>query len=270
MSKGKKIFISLDIEGVAGIAHWNESKEDKKDYNYFCEQMTLEAVAAAEGAVQGGAVEILVKDAHNSARNINPRRFPQCATFHRGWSGHPFCMMDGIDATFDGAVMVGYHARSNSLGSPLAHTMSTRLEIFINGKPMSEFAINDMTAAYVGVPTVFVSGDAFLCDEIQAQNPAIHTVATQTGQGDATLSLHPDKVIAMIRQGVEKAVAACSKSQVKPLPEAFELRIKCFDGPKAYARSFYPGARLENFNEIVLDTKDYFEILRALQFMTMS
>ena len=74
-----KVYITADIEGVTGMAHWDETYKDKPDYKEFQEQMTDEVVAACEGALAAGATEILVKDAHDSARNILASRLPEQA-----------------------------------------------------------------------------------------------------------------------------------------------------------------------------------------------
>ena len=45
-----KLFISADIEGTSGIAHWNETERTiPHDYDYFAGQMTREVTAACEG-----------------------------------------------------------------------------------------------------------------------------------------------------------------------------------------------------------------------------
>ena len=88
-----KIYISADIEGVTGVTHWDETDLTKGEYNQFREQMTAEVVAACEGALEAGATEIWVKDAHDSARNIIAAKLPQAAKLIRGWSGHPFIMV---------------------------------------------------------------------------------------------------------------------------------------------------------------------------------
>ena len=79
-----KVYISVDIEGAAGITHWDEARKTHADYPEFREEMTREAVAACEGAMAAGAREILIKDAHGSGRNILAARLPECARIVRG------------------------------------------------------------------------------------------------------------------------------------------------------------------------------------------
>lgn len=72
-----KVFISADIEGVAGIVHRNECNKAKPDYQKFAEQMTLEVKAACEGAFNAGVKEIWIKDAHGSGRNVDHNLLPE-------------------------------------------------------------------------------------------------------------------------------------------------------------------------------------------------
>ena len=95
-----KIYISADIEGTTGITDWEEAGKGHPTYQEFRERMTEEVVAACEGAIEAGAKEILIKDAHDSGRNIIAGRLPDCAKLIRGWSGHPFSMVQELDESF--------------------------------------------------------------------------------------------------------------------------------------------------------------------------
>jgi D-aminopeptidase len=80
-----KAYISADIEGITGTTHWDEATKSKPDFREFQEQMTAKVAAAYEGALRAGATEILVKDAHASARNILAAKLPREARLVRGW-----------------------------------------------------------------------------------------------------------------------------------------------------------------------------------------
>ena len=43
-----KVYISVDIEGCAGITHWDEANKAHADYPEFREQMTRECLAAID------------------------------------------------------------------------------------------------------------------------------------------------------------------------------------------------------------------------------
>ena len=56
------------------------------DYAPYQKQMSREVAAACRGALSAGAEGVLVKDAHDSARNIDPTVLPRGARIHRAWS----------------------------------------------------------------------------------------------------------------------------------------------------------------------------------------
>jgi D-amino peptidase len=122
-----KVFISADIEGTAGIADWDEALKERPDYQEFRELMTAEVAAACEGAKAAGAEEILIKDAHQTGRNLIVSKLPDHAGIVRGWGGHPHVMMFGLDKSFDAALFTGYHAKAGVEANPLAHTMNDRI-----------------------------------------------------------------------------------------------------------------------------------------------
>lgn len=152
-----KIFISADIEGTAGIAAWPETELSAADSAYFRRQMSREVAAACRGALEAGVDEILVKDAHDSARNIDPAELPEQASILRGWARNPYVMMAGLDESFAGAFYTGYHSGAGSDGNPLSHTMNLQNNyVLINGVKASELYLNMLSASYLGVPSLLV------------------------------------------------------------------------------------------------------------------
>ena len=155
-----RIFLSADIEGTCGIAHWAETELGKPDYEPFRRQMTREVAAACEGAFAAGCEDLLIKDAHDSARNLIPAELPERVSIFRGWGSDIHSMMSGIDASFSGAIFTGYHSSSNTDASPLCHTMNLdNVSIRINGIQASELVINTFAAALYDVPVLLVTGD---------------------------------------------------------------------------------------------------------------
>ena len=62
------------------------------------------AYPEAKAAHEAGADEIVVKDGHGDASNIDPLKMPEYVTLIRGKSGHPYNMMYGIDDSYDGVL----------------------------------------------------------------------------------------------------------------------------------------------------------------------
>ncbi len=264
-----KVYISADIEGVTGVTHWDETDIGKPGYEASRSQMAAEVRAACEGAAKAGAREILVKDAHDTGRNLTPADIPTGARLLRGWSGHPLAMVEELDRSFTGLVLVGYHAPAGSAGSPLAHSMALRLHALeINGQPASELRLAVYSAAYVGVPVLFVSGDEETCAEAHRLNPRIGSLAVKRGVGGATVSLDAERAVAGIRDGVTASLAGDLQLCRISLPNRFAVEVTYRDHPSAYRASLYPGASLRGARTVALETPDFMEVLRFLLFVT--
>jgi len=263
-----KIYISADIEGITGIAHWDETEKSKSDYQKFSKQMTEEVNAACEGAINAGAEEIWVKDAHDSGRNIIAADLPQNIKLIRGWSGHPFLMVQELDESFDALIMIGYHSFSSSNANPLSHTMSSATFNYIklNEKLASEFLIHSYAAATVGVPVVFLSGDEGLCKEVNTINENIQTVAVNKGIGNSVISIHPQLAIKKIKEGVKSILKGdINKCKIK-LPDYFKMELSFKNHAKAFKTSFYPGVKQISSTNVVFESDNYFEVLRMFSF----
>jgi D-amino peptidase len=264
-----KVFISADIEGITGVTDWNETELGHAEYEAARQQMTAEVAAACEGALYAGASEVWVKDSHDSARNLIAARLPKETRLVRGWSGHPFMMLQGLDDTFQAVMQVGYHSGAGAGRSPLEHTLTGNVwRIHLNGRSVSEFYIDACTAAYVGVPLVFISGDQGICDEAGTLNPHITTVAVKQGIGNATVSIHPDVAVSRIRDGVAQALSGELNLCRLNLPGKFTLQIEYRRQAHATQWSYFPGVQRVDATTIQLETTDYFDVLRLLSFAT--
>lgn len=243
-----KIFISADIEGVSGITSWEATRYGGKGYEAACRQMSLETAAACRGALSCG-YEVVVKDGHEDAMNIDHTLLPKEAQLICGWTCSPLSMLGGLDDTFDGVIYIGYHSGAWTDTSPLKHTCEDHVYNWfkINGEFASEFTINSGVADQMGVPSLFLSGDAGICRAAEKEYPGIVTVPTKRGLGDATWNLHPEKV-------VEDIEAAVSNVLSKPLPPAHPLAdtynmTVCYkEFQKAMSASWFPGVeKIDDF-----------------------
>lgn len=264
-----KIFLSADIEGTAGIVHWDEAERGHPDWAEFRALMTEEVVAACEGARAAGATEVLVKDAHDSGRNLILDRLPPYARVARAWSGHPDSMMFGLGPDFAAALCTGYHGSGGSEGNPLAHTTTLRISrLLLNGALASEFTVNALCAARYGVPVAFLAGDAEICAEARAMIPGIGTVETLQGFGRASISLAPQGARAAIREGVQAALSRDLSGQVARGAPEYEVVIEFANPTDAWRGSWYPGVRQHGPRALAFAARDFFEIQRALRFLT--
>lgn len=263
-----KIFISADMEGITSTIKWEECESKEKFYTDFTAQMTNEVVAACEGAIAAGADEIVIKDAHDGATNIDITKLPECVKLIKGWSGHPYSMVQGIDNSFDAVMFVGYHSAAGKDGNPLSHTMSgTPLYIKVNEEYASEFTLYSYAAAYEGVPSVFLSGDKMLCEDGTKNHPGLFTVAVKEGLGSSAICISTQKSLKLIRENAEKSLKQDLEKAKINLPENFKVEICFKEHTYANKMSYYPGMKKLNSNTLLFETNDYFEILRMVRFV---
>ena len=262
-----RIFLSCDIEGTCGIAHWDETEKGKPDYARFAAQMSREAAAACEGALEGGAMELFVRDAHDSARNLDPAALPEQARVMRGWGRDPYAMMSGLTSAYGGVMFTGYHSACGWAGNPLSHTMNTRnVYVKINGETMSELMMNSLTAAMMGVPVLMVTGDKMLCDWFRKKVPAALAVPVSEGVGNGSISIHPDKAVKLIRETARKAMTLDREACQYPMPERFEVEICYRQHFDARGASWYPGMRQVDDRTVAYAARDWMDVLTMFHF----
>lgn len=263
-----KVFISADIEGTCGIADWNETRKEHPDYSYFCREMSEETAIVCQAAFDSGTVEeIIVRDAHGTARNIIPDMLPKGTKILRGWEGTPGNMMTGVE-TCDAVVMIGYHSGAGMAGTPLAHTKNREnYQIRINGEIASEFMINAYHAAYYHIPVLMISGDEMICREAGRWIPSIGQVAVNKGMGGAVLSLNPKDAKELLYEETEKALKRKPEECLLKLPETFDVEIEFMEQDKAVRGGYYPGAKQTGVRTVVYSATDYMEVLKFIMFV---
>lgn len=262
-----KVYISADIEGTAGTTSWASTNLGDKEHAAAAREMTLEAVAACQGALDAGATEIYVKDAHDSGRNMDLSLFPKEARVIFDWSLTPDSMIAGLDSSFDALMFVGYHSPAGLPGSPLCHTMNRGNNyVKINGSLASEFLLHAYTGASRGVPSVFVSGDQLLCSHVLSHDPSIKAVAVKDSLGRATINMPTALACETIRRGAKEALEHRAQCKLA-VPEVLTLEINYKDYFKALHASFYPGVSMLDEYTVSYTAHSMDELMTARMFI---
>jgi D-amino peptidase len=202
-----KIFISVDIEGVAGVVLPQHGQPGNLEYEDARRLMTEEANAAISGAFAGGAVEVLVNDSHGPMINLIPDLLDPRAELIRGQI-KPGSMFAGLDDSYAGAMCVGYHAAAGDHGV-LAHTYSTRdfTAVRLNGVAASEAMFFGAYAGAMGVPVMLISGDDVTARTCGSLFPGAEVVQVKIALGQrAARAVSPHAARTLIRQAAERAV----------------------------------------------------------------
>ncbi len=265
--EGLKVFISVDMEGVCGVIHWEEVSRDGKDYGLFRRLMTLETNAAVEGALEAGAGKIVVRDSHGSARNILPDDLHPAAELIRDWSGSPFGMMEGVDETFDAVIFIGYHASANVPDAVLKHTMTgTIYNVTLNGMVMPEAGINGFIAGNYGVPVVMIAGDKAICDQAGRIFENVVTAPVKEGIGTAARMMHPEKARELIKNKTREALSKLDTFKPWTLTAPYTMEVTFKNEERAENASWIPGAERTGNTSVSFASSDWVEILKFFKF----
>jgi D-amino peptidase len=158
--RGMKVFISVDMEGTSGLERLEEIFRGLPGFDHFRKLMAGDANAVVQGAIDGGADEIVVSDSHGYMCNINPDDLVPGVRLKRGQLRRRWCQMKGFDEGFDAVLLVGFHAKAGNQDAILAHTWITSfLDVRVNGQSVPEPSLNTWLAGAFGVPVVMLSGD---------------------------------------------------------------------------------------------------------------
>jgi D-amino peptidase len=265
-----RIFISADMEGVAGItAEEQTNPVGQPEYAYSCKLMTGEVRAACEGAKDAGATSIVVNDSHWNMRNIIHEDLPPDVRLIRG-SAKPLSMNQGIDTKVDLAAFVGYHASGGTQDAVLDHTYTdvTLYEVRINGERCSEARINAAVAGCYGVPVVFLSGDQSACADARSFLPWAQVVEVKQSIGRyAAMSLSPAESRAAIKAGIATAIREAGSRGAKPYtftsPAALEITFTYTS--KADVASLLPGSERVSARVVRFVHHDFLTVFKAFR-----
>jgi D-amino peptidase len=264
-----KIYISCDLEGVSGIVNWDHTSSQGHDYGRARKLMTAEVNSAIEGAFEGGASYVLVNDAHGSMTNILIEDLDNRAELLTG-SPKPLTQMQGIDETFSLCAFIGYHARRDTLGAVLEHTISGSAirEICINGKVVGETEINMGIAGHFGVPVGLVAGDNMVTQQAREADPAIETVVVKHAEGRySARCLHPTKAKALIKTGMKKAVSEQAKFKPYVFETPVEFKITFINTSMAELAEMMPTSERIGASSVRLINDDFVAGFKAVRGM---
>lgn len=229
--KKMKIYISADMEGVAGAVSGDQLSPAGFEYQRFREFMTQEVNAAIEAAFEAGATDVMVSDSHGNAQNLLIEKLPKNVSLVRGFP-RPLMMMQGIDETFDGVIFIGYHSGTSNLSGVRAHTFSSaRLaDVRLNNISMSEGGFNAAIAGHFNVPVIMVSGDDAAVNELTSLVGAEGAVLKWNYGFHSAKTMMPEAASALIREKVKAAMARIKdfKPYRPKSPVELDVRFKSY------------------------------------------
>jgi D-amino peptidase len=203
-----KVFISFDMEGVAGIVDWSQCRGPGQAYEEGRRLLLGEVNAAIDGAVAGGATEVVCNDSHGTMNNLDPAELHAQASYVSG-RHKPLYMMQGLDATADVVFMVGYHGSISGESSVLSHTYNPAVvsHVELNGTRVGESGINALVALACQAPVGLITGDQQTIAEADPfLSDAERVVVKESFTRFGASNLHPEVARELITDGARRAV----------------------------------------------------------------
>ena len=264
-----RVYISVDMEGIAGVVHWADTKLEGVEYERARHWMTGEANAAIDGALAAGATEVVVNDSHGHMRNLLAEELNPEAWLVRG-SPKPLCMLEGLEPGFDAAFLVGYHALAGTGSGVLNHSFSgsSVASMQLNGLLVGEVGFNAALAGAMQVPVAMVTGDEMLSREVHNLLPWAERVVVKHGITSwSARSASPAKAQSLIRAAAERAVRGLSAMSPLVVEPPIRLEVAFFRPIQADLAGLLPGAERVNGTTVAYTAPDMDTINRAWMIM---
>lgn len=263
-----RVFISVDMEGIGGIGTGKMTNSGGgKDYTTGRKLMTGEVNAVVDAIFARGPAEVLVNDSHGDMQNLLHTTLDPRVEYIQG-NIKPLGMVQGLDASFDAAIFIGYHARAGTEGGFLAHTGSGSVKgLWINGVEVGEGGLNAYFAGAVGVPVVLASGDAAFAEQFGELTGA-HTVVTKTAIGAQVARLrHPDVVREDLRAATGEALASLGRATPLETEASVRVRVRFATTTRADILQAIPGMRRVDGTTVEVDVDSMDAAYRLVRVM---
>jgi D-amino peptidase len=264
-----KVYISADMEGIAGVVSPEQLGPTGFEYPRFREFMTAEVLAAIEGARAAGATEILVSDSHGNGLNLLVERLPADVRVVRSWP-RPLGMMEGIDSTFAAAIFIGYHSGTTNPAGVRAHTLSSAnyAGVALNGVQVPEAGLNAAIAGYYGVPVALISGDDVAVEEARRLIGAVEGVVVKRAISfHAASTLPPQAAQALLKEREKAALARLAGLRPYRVAAPVRLDLTFKNYRPAEVLAYLPIVQRTDAHSIRYTGRSVLEVSKFLQFV---
>ena len=236
------VYIQTDIEGVAGVTFYENSRHGFSEGHAHRIRMrrllTAEVNAAARAAFDAGAGTVLINDNHGSGYNIIFEDLDtRCEIIHGRNASGPSWLPE-LKKDFHAMVLVGMHPMADTPHGLLQHTCT-----LVNGGNirLSEASAAAAIAGDLDIPCVFVSGDNLVTGEVKEKISGIETAAVkQSISPYMARSVMPAKACEMIHEGVRRGLDRIGEIKPYRIPGPVTVNmLRSHGGNHDQSRGYY-------------------------------
>ncbi len=253
------------MEGVAGIVDWSQCRAPGQPYEEGRALLLGEVNAAIDGALAGGATEIVCNDSHGAMNNLNPAQLHGQAAYLAG-RHKPLYMMEGLDASFGAVFFVGYHGSISGASSVLSHTYNPSVisRVSLNGTECGESGINALVALGHRVPIALITGDQVAIAEAGPFAPGAEGVIVKESiTRFAALQVHPEQAQERIRAAAETAVRRAGSMTPPDLALPARLDVEMQTADMAEMAAWGRGAERSGTRSVRIESDDPLALYRS-------
>lgn len=263
-----RIFISVDVEGLGGVGTGAMTSSTGKDYALSRRLATDEVNAVVEAIFRRGPAEILVNDSHGDMQNLLHTELDPRVQYIQG-AVKPLGMVEGLDASFDGAIFLGYHARAGTAEGFLAHTGSGAVKgLWINDLEVGEGEMNALLAGSFGVPVILAAGDSVFVEQFSANVPGAQMVTTKTAVTPVSARLiHPRVVHERLVEATNRALAGIANAQPLRPTDPVRVRLRLADVTTSQILLAIPGVRQADGYTVEFTSESMEDAYKLIRFM---
>jgi D-amino peptidase len=260
-----KILISVDNEGISGIANMQEL--------WMREAVTDDTNTAIEGALAGGATEIVVMDSHGATKdNILWDKLHPAASVIRGGPNTPLYFLEGLDEDTDAVFLVGWHDKPGGRGVR-SHCFFRHPFIKINGEIVGEGQIAAGLAGAYDAPIALVTGDDVVCADLRAFLGDVETAVVKRAIDYNVAECFPmNEARDRIRSAAQRALQRLPDLKPYQFDAPTTLEFECVWYSHATLLARVPGTELvhpRTVRFVSSDFREIFDMIILLRFLML-
>ncbi|MEM2960870.1 MAG: M55 family metallopeptidase [Candidatus Bathyarchaeia archaeon] len=264
-----KVYILTDLEGISYVVREEQTAPGTKEYEEACLLLTRDVNAAIEGAIDGGAKEIVVNDLHGARGGFNliPEELHEGARYITGGPRHR--RLIGLDESYNLAFMVGYHAMAGTLGAVLDHTMASKVivNVYLNEQKVGEIGIDSSILGCFNIPVGLVTGCKKAVEEAKSLLGDVEGVIVKEGfSRNFAICMPPVKSRRLIRESARRAVERARKGEFRPFKVKPPIKVRVEYSHPNYAdmQARMPGVERLDSRTILVEGENLLDVMLKL------